>query len=110
MLSNGVDDEQGQTLPLVVLVVCFAALVAVGVGRLATEAATAARTQTAADAAALAGAAAGPAAARQAAAANGATVVRYERSGSDVEVVVERSGTQAVARARREGSTERAQG
>lgn len=110
MLATNDIDERGQTLPLVVLVVCFAALVAVGTGRLATQAVVAAQTQTAADAAALAGAAAGPTAARQAAAANGARLVRFERSGTEVEVVVERSGTEAVARARREGSTQRGQG
>lgn len=103
-------EDRGQALPLVILVVCFAALLAVGIGRLAGEAVLAGQAQTAADAAALAGAASGPGAARRAAEANGATVVVYERAGDEVEVVVERRGAQAVARARREGSTPEGQG
>lgn len=110
MGSHRAGSDAGQAVPLVVLVVMFAAMVAVGIGRLATEASLMAQAQAAADAAALAGAAGGRGAAREVAAANGASIVRYEADGTEVEVVVSRRGAQAVARAVREGSTRRGQG
>ncbi|MGI8794310.1 MAG: hypothetical protein ACR2H3_14240 [Acidimicrobiales bacterium] len=100
--KGGAGGDAGQVIPLVILVVILAAVMAVGAGRLATQAVLVAQAQTAADAAALAGAAAGRPAATAAAKANDARILRFEASGSEVEVVIERRGAQAVARARRE--------
>jgi hypothetical protein len=72
-------------------------------GRLGEAAVARAAARTAADAAALAGAADGEPAARDVAAANGATLLRYEALGQDTRVTVRLGRAEAVARARREG-------
>jgi hypothetical protein len=118
--------DGGQVLPLVALVVALAGLVVYGLARLGAEAVADAQARTAADAAALAAAAssdrgdggavgvsarfgtgardtAAEAAAAAAARANGARLLRMEWLGRDVRVRVERDGTVATARARRDG-------
>jgi hypothetical protein len=91
------DDDGGQVLPLVALVMVFAGFLAYGVARLGAEAVAVARARTAADAAALAAAGVGPggdayadadAAAEAAAVANGAQLVSVEWLGTDVRVRV----------------------
>lgn len=92
--------ERGQALPLVLVAVLFAGLAMLGAARLGGVVVGRARAQAAADAAALAGASSGPGAARRVAAANGAQLQGWATPGGDVEVVVERDGTRATARAR----------
>ena len=92
--------SSGQVTPLVLVALLFAALLAAGVAHVGTAAAARASAQAAADASALAAAAAGEPAATEVAAANRASVVSYERVGDDVEVIVERGGVSATARAR----------
>ena len=96
--------ERGAVLPLVALAMVMAGGGAVLLGRLGEAAVARTAARTAADAAALAGAAEGEAAAREVAAANGATVVRYQREGRDTRVTVRVGPAEAVGRARREGS------
>lgn len=94
--------EGGQVLPLVALALLIAAgalVVLAHLGRVASERAHA---QTAADAAALAGVLEGRAAAEELAEANGAELVSFAVDGRDVQVVVEREGVRATARARRD--------
>lgn len=92
--------EQGQAAPLALVAVLLAALLTLGIARLGSAAGTAAMAQASADAVALAGAAEGEAAAGAVAAANEARLVRFEQVGDDVQVVVERRGATATARAR----------
>jgi hypothetical protein len=92
--------ERGQVLPMVLVAVLVTGVVALGLVHVAAASARRGAAQAAADSAALAGAAGGEQEARSAAAANGARLVSYETSGTDVVVVVERSGIRAHARAR----------
>ena len=93
--------EQGQAVPMMVLVLAVAAVVVVTIARLGTAADEAAQARTAADAAALAGAAQGSAAATELAEANGATLLDYAAFGNQVEVRVQAGSAVAVARAER---------
>ena len=96
------EQDDGQVLPLVALVMVAAALAVIALGRLAGETATRARATAAADAAALAGAVDGEDGARRLAHANGASLATFERLGaSDVRVRVDHAGVIASARARR---------
>lgn len=94
--------ERGAVLPLVALAMVVAGGGAVLLGRLGEAAVARTSARTAADAAALAGAAEGEAAAREVAAANGATVLRFERHGRDTRVTVRVGPAEAVGRARRD--------
>lgn len=94
--------ERGSVLPLVALAAVIAGGGALLLGRLGEAAVTRAAARTAADAAALAGAAEGEPAARQVAAANGATVLRFEVMGPDTRVTVRVGDAEAVGRARRD--------
>lgn len=78
----------------------IAAVLGVGVVRLAVAASHRAAAQAAADAAALAGAEGGRTSADTAAQANGAVLVRFLQDHLDVEVQVTRRGHTATARAR----------
>lgn len=97
------EQEQGQVLPLVALMVVLAGLVCLAAGKLGGAAVARAQAATAADAAALAGAAAGRPAALQAAGVNGGRVTSYEQLGADARVEVELGEASATARARRSG-------
>ncbi len=88
-------------LPLVALAVAVAGGGALLLGRLGEAAVARAAARTAADAAALAGAAEGERAAREVAAANNATVLRFEILGDDTRVTVRVGPAEAVGRARR---------
>jgi hypothetical protein len=90
-------------LPLVALATVMAGGGVLVLGRLGEAAVARAGARTAADAAALAGAADGEPAARDVAAANGATMLRYEALGQDTRVTVRLGRAEAVGRARREG-------
>ena len=98
------EHERGSTTPLLAVVVVAVGGLCVGLGRLGADANAAARAQTAADAAALAGAADGLGSARRLAAANGAEVVELTANddGTEVQVIVEVRGVEAVARAVRD--------
>ncbi len=93
-------DERGQAVPLLAATVAITGLALVGLATLGRGAVTAARARTAADAAALGGVADGEAGARRLAAANGATLVSFARSGRDGGVVVVVRVGRAVATAR----------
>ena len=92
--------ERGQVVPLMAVLLVFAAVLGLGLVRLGAAASRRAAAQAAADGAALAGAAAGPAAAAEVAGANGARVVGFTQDDLDVVVIVSRSGVTATARAR----------
>lgn len=92
--------ERGQVLPLLLVALVLAGVVGAGLVRVAVASSRRSGAQAAADAAALAGATEGEAGARRLAAANGATLVSYRQEGVEVEVVVERHGVTAGARAR----------
>lgn len=94
------DDDRGQLLPLVALLMVAIGVAGLALGRAAGGARLAAQATTAADGAALAGAAAGEEAARRVAAANGAVVTSYESAGLDVRVGVRVEDHRASARAR----------
>ena len=94
--------QRGSVLPLVALAVVIAGGGAVVLGRLGEAAVSRAAARTAADAAALAGAADGERAANEVAAANGATVLRFEVMGADTRVTVRVGRAEAVGRARRD--------
>jgi hypothetical protein len=91
--------ERGQALPITVLLVAFALVVAIGVARLAREVAVRSAAQHAADAVALAGAVDGPSVADGVAARNDARVLSFEQDGDVVVVVIERRGRRARASA-----------
>lgn len=95
--------ERGQVLPLVALLLVALGMGAALIGRTAEAAVATARARTAADLAALAGAAAGHGSAARVAAANGATLVDYDRDGLEVTVRVRRGDRTARATARRQG-------
>jgi hypothetical protein len=99
---GNVRNQRGSVLPVVALAMVMAGGGVVVLGRLGEAAVARASARTAADAAALAGAAEGEQAARQVAAANGATVLRYESLGDDTRVTVQIGAARAVGRARRE--------
>lgn len=90
----------GQVVPLMAVALLFAAVVGLGVARVAVAASHRAAAQAAADAAALAGAEAGQASAETAAGANGAVLVSFVQDHLDVEVEITRRGHVASARAR----------
>ena len=92
--------ERGSVLPLVALAMVMAGGGALLLGRLGEGAVSRASARAAADAAALAGAAEGEEVAREVAAANGATVVKYETMGKDTRVTVRLGSAEAVGRAR----------
>jgi hypothetical protein len=99
------DRERGSALPLLVVGVVLAGVLALQVGRMGGAAGARAQAQTAADAAALAGAADGEPAARALAEANGARLAGFEELGLDTRVVVELGPARATARARRQAGT-----
>ena len=94
-------DETGQAVVLVLVVVVFAVLAAVAVGRFAGRVRTVEQAQVAADAAALAGVVGGEAAAVALARRNGGVVQSFRVVGGDVLVTVVVDGVSAVARASR---------
>jgi hypothetical protein len=92
--------DQGQVLPLMVLVVLVAIGAAVLLGRLGVQVIDRARARTAADAAALAGVTGGRSAAQHAATANGGRLTRFTAADGATEVEVQVGGSRASARAR----------
>jgi len=96
------EQEGGQALPLVAVVVAVAGLMLVGLGRVGSSVVARAEAQTAADAAALAGAARGRTAAEALATANEGRLTSWRAAGREVEVIVVVRGESARARARRE--------
>jgi hypothetical protein len=94
------DQQRGQAVPLVTLVMALAIGAVVVIGRLGATAVALAEARTAADASALAGARGGRAAAEALARRNGGTVVTFRPVGAAVEVVVSVRGRRAIARAR----------
>ncbi|MDQ6840604.1 MAG: pilus assembly protein TadG-related protein [Actinomycetota bacterium] len=97
--------ERGSVLPLMVLAMVLAAVIAMGIARIGGAARDRAQAQTAADAAALAGAAEGPGAAKALAEANGAHLVSYRQEGLDTSVDVEVGPARASGRAHRDDGT-----
>ena len=91
--------EGGQVLPLVVVVMMLAALVAIGAVRLGVGVTDRARARTAADAAALAGARDGEDVAGEVAADNHGELLAYVARDGEVEVTVRVGGSTARARA-----------
>ena len=89
--------DHGQALPFGLALAGLAAVLTVGLGTLAGDVVDAGRARTAADAAALAGVTGGPAAAGRLAAANGARVVAWSRSGATVTVTVAVGSATATA-------------
>jgi hypothetical protein len=81
--GSGRVPDRGQAIPVLLMVVAFAAVVAVGVGAWGVRLSARARVATAADAAALAGVVHGIQVARSIAAANGAEVVEWSWDGPD---------------------------
>jgi hypothetical protein len=96
-------NEQGSTLPFLVLTIVLAGVIVIGLGRIGGAATARAGAAGAADAAALAGAASGRAAAAELAAANGAELLSYKEVGNDTEVRVRLGPAEATGRARRTG-------
>src|SRR5215213_1820828 len=96
-------NEQGSTLPFLVLAIVLAGVIVIGLGRVGGAATARAGAASAADAAALAGAASGRAAAAELAAANGAELISYKEVGNDTEVRVRLGPAEANSRARRTG-------
>jgi len=94
--------ERGQAVPLLAALVVIAGLAMIALAHLGGGAVERAAARRAADAAALAGAAEGRGAADRLAAANDASIRRYDESGRDAEVVVRFGEARAIARARRE--------
>jgi hypothetical protein len=92
------DRERGQATPLLLVVLLLSALCAAGVVRVGVAAAERASAQ--ADATALAAGLGDRPAAEVVADANEAVVVAYDVDGNEVQVVIERRGRQATARAR----------
>lgn len=94
--------DRGQATPLWAIVILLAGLLLIPTAKVARAALERVEAQSAADAAALAGALEDEDAARDAARANGATVVDYRTSGDRVEVVVRVGSHEATARAERD--------
>lgn len=94
-------DETGQAVVLVLVVVVFAVVAAVAVGRFAARVRTVEQAQVAADAAALAGVIGGESAAVALARRNGGALRSFRIVGEDVLVTVVVDGVSAVARAGR---------
>ena len=95
------DNQRGQVLPLVAVVIVFLAGSALLLGHLAEASTHRAQARTAADAAALAGAAGGEEAARRLATENGARLVAFTRRDGAVWVTVTHGPAQARATAER---------
>jgi hypothetical protein len=93
------DDERGQALPLVLVIMAAAMGTALLLGELGSRALAESRAQTAADAAALAGAAEGPEAAAELARVNGSATTDVEGTVGDATVTVRVGEADAVARA-----------
>jgi hypothetical protein len=96
--------DDGQLLPLYLVVLLVACGAIVLLGQLGQLAHRRAQARTAADAAALAGAAEGRDAAEKVAAANGATLDAYSTNGAEVDVIVNIGSTHAIARARHDSA------
>lgn len=94
------NSSRGQAVPLVLVVLLFAAACAGGLVRVAVAAVQRAEAQAAADAVALAGAASDRQGAAEVAEANDTELVRYDVDGDEVLVTVARAGVTARARAR----------
>lgn len=94
------DDERGQALPIVLVIMAVAMGAALLLGELGSRALAESRAQTAADAAALAGAAEGPEAAAELARVNGSTSSNVEGAVGDATVTVRVGEADAIARAR----------
>ena len=92
--------QTGQVVPVMAVGLLLAAVVGLGVVRLAVAAAHRSAAQAAADAAALAGAEDGEEGAEAAATANGAVLITFVQDDIDVEVEITRRGHTASARAR----------
>src|SRR5690349_4084232 len=93
-------DEQGQVLPLMALVLVLAFVAAIALEQVGVRAAHHVRAAAAAEAAALAAAeGGGEPAARAWAVANGARMVSFRTDGTTVTVVVDVAGAQGTARA-----------
>lgn len=93
------DDERGQAVGLLLVIMAVAMGAALLLGELGSRALAESRAQTAADAAALAGAAEGPEAAAEVARMNGSTASAVEGTVSDATVTVRVGEAEAVARA-----------
>lgn len=93
--------EAGQAVVLVLVVVVFAVLSAVAVGRFAARVHTVEQAQVAADAAALAGVIGGESAAAALARRNGGVLRAFRVEGDDVLVTVSVDDVSAMARASR---------
>ena len=93
------DDERGQALPLVLVIMAAAMGTALLLGELGSRALAESRAQTAADAAALAGAAEGPHAVAALARLNGSAVTDVEGTVGDATVTVRVGEADAIARA-----------
>jgi hypothetical protein len=100
----------GQVLPFALVVLVLAGIVMAGSVRLGLAVQARSAAQAAADAAALAGAAHGRPAAERLAAADGARLVSFRADFPAVEVVVERHGVRATARAEWRSGPRRMQG
>ena len=92
-------NERGQALPITVLLVAFALVVAVGVARLSREVAARSAAQHAADAVALAGAVDGQSVATDVAVRNEARLLSFRQDGDVVVVEIARRGRRASASA-----------
>lgn len=95
------DDQRGQALGFLALVMAVAIATAIVVVRLGGQVDDRARAQTAADAVALAGVDGGEVAARTIATRNGAEIESFVVRDGEVEVVVRVADRRASARARR---------
>lgn len=102
--------DRGQAMPWLLLVVLLAMALVAFAARLGPVVDDAARARTAADAAALAGAVEGEGSARSLAAANGAVLVSFARTGSGVAVVVQVGDVRARAQARATSTWQRVGG
>lgn len=96
----GTARDSGQVVPVMAVALLFAAVLGLGLVRIAVAASHRAAAQASADAAALAGAEDGRPGAEAAARANGAVLVRFLQDHLDVEVEITRRGHRASARAR----------
>jgi hypothetical protein len=104
------NDERGQVLPLLAVLMVVIGVAAMGVGKVGAAAASRAQAQTAADAAALAGAAGGKSSADALARQNGGRLERYSEKGRTVAVTVQVGAARATAKAERFGDEGGVQG